>query len=141
MRGDYEPSSIHGDDRRGGSGSANMIRQTIPEAEAQHHEKMVLGSMLLDNAQVPKVVKTMTGAWFRVVKHRFIFEAIQSLHRRYAQVNLISVGNILADRKQLNICGGVAYLTQLTAYVTKAAKAHHDKAIRQGVKEAGGKVE
>ena len=118
-----------------------MIANRMTDTEARHHEKMVLGCMMLDNAQVPQILKTMTSAWFRVVKHRFIFEAIQTVHRAYAKVTVMSVGTALMEKKQLGIVGGVKYLAEIIGYVTKAAQAHHDAAIRQGVKEAGGNVD
>lgn len=117
-----------------------MIRQRLTEPDAQHHEKMALGSMLLDSGLVAQAVKTMKPEFFRVVKHRFIFEAIIALHRAYTHVGPMSVTNILTQRRQLGICGGTAYLAQLIAYVQDKAKAHHDAAIRAGVNEAGGKV-
>ena len=114
----------------------------IQEAEAQHHEKMLLGGMMFDNTQVIAVMRSaVNSAFFRVVKHRFIFEAIEKLHRAYAKVDMLSVSNVLTEKKQLQICGGLNYLTQLVGYAQAQAKAHHDNAIRQGVKEAGGKVE
>jgi len=112
------------------------------EEEAQHHEKMLLGGMMADNVQVQAVMRScVQSAFFRVVKHRFIFEAIQKLHRSYSPVDILSVTAALVEQKQLYICGGTAYLAVLVGYATQQGQAHHDKAIKQGVREAGGKVE
>jgi len=114
----------------------------MKEVEAQHHEKMLLGGMMADASQVVAVMRScIQSAFFRVVKHRFIFEAIQTLHRSYSPVDVLSVTSALVDSKQLQICGGTIYLAKLVGYATEQARAHHDNAIRQGVKEAGGKVE
>jgi len=114
----------------------------MQEAEARHHEKMLLGGMMADASQVKAVMRScIQSAFFRVVKHRFIFEAIQKLHREYSPVNVLSVTAALVDKKQLQICGGLNYLTQLVGYAQAQARAHHDNAIKQGVREAGGVAE
>jgi len=111
----------------------------LSDADAIHHEKMVLGCMMLDSSQIKKSL-TMKSAFFRLPKHRFIFEAILSVYRSLAKVNVLSVSTALEEKHQTLIVGGLPYLIELTAYVQKAAKAHHAAAIRSGVKQAGGKV-
>ncbi len=113
---------------------------TLNNKDAQHHEKMALGSMLLDNSLVKQAARSMSSAFFREPKHRFIFDAILKLHRGYSKINVVTVANVLAGTKQLTICGGAKYLAELTGYVQAKAKAHHDAAIRAGVKQAGGNV-
>ena len=114
----------------------------MKESEAQHHEMMLLGGMMADASQVKAVMRScIQSAFFRVVKHRFIFEAIQKLHRSYSPVDILSVTAALVEKKQLYICGGTAYLVSLVGYAQAQAQAHHDNAIKQGVREAGGVAE
>ena len=114
----------------------------VQEAEAQHHEKILLGSMMNDNSQVVTVMRSaVRSAFFRVVKHRFIFEAIEKLHRAFTRIDVLTVSNVLTEKKQLAFCGGVEYLSQLAGYASDQAKAKSAGAIKQGVREAGGKVD
>lgn len=113
----------------------------LSDKDALHHERMVLGTVMLDPSNVIHAARALSPAFFRDSRHRIIFGAIMALHRSYTPINVVNVVNSLVARKALSVVGGAAYLAELVAYAKQQAQAHHDAAIRAGVQQAGGKVE
>ena len=112
----------------------------VKDKDARHHEKVLLGGMLYDPSQVAAVVLQIKPAFFRITKHRLIYDAIRALHKSGTPVNVLNLANAMTVKHSISITGGVKYLAELVAYAEKAAKAHHAGAIRAGIVQAGGKV-
>jgi replicative DNA helicase len=84
-------------------------------------EQSVLGGILLDNHSLNTVLEVLSGPDFYTEGHRKIFNAITDLSERGEPSDLITLSNILKDRKQLDQVGGMAYLASLVDSVPSAA--------------------
>ncbi|MBN1662695.1 MAG: replicative DNA helicase [Deltaproteobacteria bacterium] len=95
-------------------------------------ELSILGGILLDNQALNHVLEILTAADFYVEAHRKIFSAIVDLSNRSEPCDLITLSNILKDKKQLDAIGGMAYLASLVDNVPSAANvAHYCKIVKE----------
>lgn len=101
---------------------SNIERLTPQNLEA---EQSLLGSFLLDKDALIKVADTVTPDDFYDDKHKLIFEAILDLYRRHEPVDILSLGNILEERDQLERIGGRTYLVHLSNAVPTASHVVH----------------
>ena len=115
-----------------------------PPPHSIEAEQGVLGCLLLDPAEglnacleklreprqlgLPKHERGRFGAsaysgttFFYELKHQVIFEAMLQLHEVGQGIDLITLKQFLADSKQLEAVGGVAYLSTLMNSVPSAA--------------------
>ncbi|MBI5647610.1 MAG: replicative DNA helicase [Ignavibacteriae bacterium] len=89
-------------------------------------EMAVLGAMLLQpDPTVSAVVSLVTVDAFYKETHRLIFDAIGALYARHQPVDIITVGDELRRRGQLEQIGSMFYLTQLTSEVVAPAHIEH----------------
>ncbi|MDD5475442.1 MAG: replicative DNA helicase [Syntrophales bacterium] len=84
-------------------------------------EQSVLGGILLDNHAVNAVIEILNGDDFYSEAHRKIYKAIIELAERNEPSDLITLSNILRDRKDLDRVGGEVYLANLVDRVPSAA--------------------
>ena len=95
-------------------------------------ERAVLGSVLIDEAQLPIVTDLLTPGDFYSSAHQHIFEAILRLQREEAAIDAMTIYDELKKAGQLEEVGGLAYLSSLDQYVlTTANAAHHAMIVRQ----------
>jgi len=87
-----------------------------PEAE-----QSVLGAILLDPEAMVKIADFVSGADFYFSKHAQIFEAMLTLWDARSPIDLLTLGNILKEKKILENIGGNDYLIQLTGSVPTAS--------------------
>lgn len=80
-------------------------------------EQSVLGSILIDKEAMVKIADILKPEDFYYDIHRIIFEAIGDLYNRHDPIDLLTVANILEERKQIDTVGGPAYLAELTSSV------------------------
>lgn len=101
----------------------NPIERLTPQnLEA---EQSFLGSLLLDRDAMIKVADAVTADDFYLDKHRRIFEAMVDLYRRNEPIDLLSLGNRLTDRGELEQIGGRAELISLSNAVPTASHVVH----------------
>ena len=86
-----------------------------PEAE-----RAVLGSILLDTANVHVALSKLTPEDFYDQRHSLIFKAMAALTEKSAVIDYISVKNELEKGNLLPNAGGIAYLTSLTEGIPRA---------------------
>lgn len=97
---------------------ADMHRLPPQNLEA---EQCVLGSVLLQQGALVKILEHLTPEDFYREAHKTIFRAMVSLFEKNEPQDLITVTNILSDKNQLEAVGGPAYLANLTDIVPVAA--------------------
>jgi len=88
-------------------------------------EKAVLGSMLLDNDCIGKVVELLGADHFYRTVHNRIFSAALTLFERNEPVDLITLSDELKKQKMLDEVGGTYYLTELAEMVPSSANVEH----------------
>jgi len=101
---------------------SSLERLTPQNLEA---EQSMLGSLLLDQDAVIKVADMVVPTDFYLDKHRRIFEAMQDLYRRNEPIDLLSLGNRLTERGDLEAIGGRAELIALANAVPTASHVVH----------------
>jgi len=93
--------------------------------QAIEAEKAVLGSMLLDNDCIGKVVELLAEDHFYRTVHSKIFSAMLRLFERNEPVDLITLADELKKQKILEEVGGTYYLTELVEMVPSSANVEH----------------
>ncbi len=80
-------------------------------------EQSVIGSILMDKEAIVKIADLIKGEDFYYEIHKLIFEVIFDLFNRHDPIDLLTVANLLDERKQIDTIGGPAYLAELTSSV------------------------
>jgi hypothetical protein len=88
-------------------------------------EEAVLGSMLLDEEQIPRVAAIISPESFYLQRNRVIYEAMTGLQRRGVAVDFVTLITELEQAEQLSTAGGAAYISQLINSVASAVNATH----------------
>jgi replicative DNA helicase len=101
---------------------AILERLTPQNIEA---EQSFLGSLLLDKDAIIKVADLLSPEDFYLDKHRRIFLAMVDLYRRNEPIDLLSLGNRLQEKNELESIGGRAELIGLTNAVPTASHIVH----------------
>ncbi|MDH4320726.1 MAG: replicative DNA helicase [Desulfobulbaceae bacterium] len=105
--------------------------QRIPPQNIEA-EQCVLGSVLLHQDALAKVIETLSPDDFYRNDHKVIFEAMLSLFDKNNPQDLITVTSLLKDTNKLEQAGGPAYLAQLTDIVPVATNiAFYAKMVRE----------
>lgn len=94
-------------------------------------EQSFLGSLLLDKDAMVKVADQLTPEDFYLDKHRRVYEAMLDLYRRSMPIDLLSLGNRLTDKGELEGIGGRAELMSLANATPTAAHVVHYAEIIQ----------
>ncbi|GIP40617.1 replicative DNA helicase [Paenibacillus sp. J31TS4] len=84
-------------------------------------EQAVLGAILLDGEALVTVMERVGSEDFYGTKHQTIFQAMIELAEANEPVDLVALTVKLQDKQQLDLVGGVSYLTQLANAVPTAA--------------------
>ena len=98
-------------------------------------EQSLLGGIMQDGSSLPSALEILKGDEFYKESHRIIFTAIQDLFERNEPVDILTVTNLLAERKQLESVGGASYIAALVdampsvANVGAYAKIISEKAV------------
>ncbi len=93
-------------------------------------EQSLLGGVMVDSSGLPSALEILKGDEFYKESHRTIFTAIQDLFERNEPVDLLTVTNLLEERRQLESVGGASYIAALTdAMLTSSNVATYAKII------------
>src|SRR5687768_5948230 len=87
-------------------------------------EQGVLGCVLLSpNECLGRCIERFRGGleYFYDLRHRTIYEVLVQMYDEKLPIDLITLQQILKDKKQLEAIGGLAYLTSLPDAVPSAA--------------------
>jgi replicative DNA helicase len=110
--------------------SDDLLRRVPPQSlEA---EESVLGGILLDNTAIDRVLEFVRPDDFYREAHRRIFRAMLALAEKNEPVDLVTLGELLRQRGELQDVGGAAHLAELAERVPTAANAnHYAKIVRE----------
>jgi len=84
-------------------------------------EQSLLGGIMVDSSGLPSALEILKGDEFYKVAHQTIFKAIQDLFDRNEPIDILTVTNLLDERKQLEAVGGASYIAALTDAMPTAA--------------------
>jgi len=84
-------------------------------------EQAALGAMLLEREAIARAVELLRPEDFYREAHRTIYNGILDLFNRNEPVDLITLGEWLKSREQLDAIGGALYLTTMMSQVPTAA--------------------
>lgn len=84
-------------------------------------EQAVLGSLLIDKDAVVRIADLVLPEDFYADKHRLVYDAMLTLYQRHDPIDIVSLTNLLEERKQLDAVGGRSYLVSLSNAVPSAA--------------------
>jgi replicative DNA helicase len=96
----------------------NNITKVPPHSKEA--EQSVIGSILIDKDGMIKIADLLKPEDFYYDIHRIIYEAIGDLFNRHDPIDLLTLANVLEERKKIDIIGGPAYLAELTSIVPTA---------------------
>jgi replicative DNA helicase len=109
-------------------------------------EKSLLGAVLIDEETLADISEHVTPKDFYEKSHGIIYGAMMRLYERHKPVDLLTLTDELKRKKELELIGGSAYLTELTNYVPTAAHAEAyaelvaQKAVRRRLIKASGEI-
>lgn len=87
---------------------SEKLAPNSPEAE-----EAVLGSLLINPDGLRRLKQRILPHYFFILRNRYVYEAMLSLHERKEDVDILTVGTELQERNHLTLVGGRAYLTNL----------------------------
>jgi len=99
---------------------SNLASEFIPPQNLEA-ERSLLGSMLLDKDAMIKIADILSANDFYEDRHQVIFDAMLSLYEKQRPLDVVTVTDLLKDRKKLEIIGGASYLTQLASSLPSSA--------------------
>lgn len=106
-------------------------------------EQSVLGACLIDPEAILKIADFLHEDDFYYKKNGIIFDVMNVLWNKRTPIDLLTLGNLLKEQKQLDSIGGNAYLTELTEVVPSAshifeyARIVKQKAVRRNLIKIG----
>jgi len=93
-------------------------------------ERLVLGSMILDQEAVPKVMENLQPECFFDKKNKLIFESMISLFEANEPIDTVSLYEELSKNGKIDSAGGPAYISKLAQDVSSAANVdYHSKVV------------
>jgi replicative DNA helicase len=84
-------------------------------------EQSVLGSLLIDKNALVKIADILEPKDFYTEKHGIIFASMLDLYEKKEPIDLLSLGNRLKEKKQLEGIGGKSYLIKLARLTPTSA--------------------
>ncbi len=126
------------------------IERTATSSRVPPHsseaEESVLGAILIDNQVINDALAVLQPEDFYRIAHQQIFAAMASLDREGKPIDIVTLGERLKARGQLDQIGGVEFLGRLSVSVPSAAnttfyaKLVKEKALRRSIIRAGGSI-
>ncbi len=84
-------------------------------------EQSVLGALMLDKDAIINVADLIIPDDFYDFRHRLVYETILELFEKSTSIDILTVSNLLEEKKVMDKVGGSSYLTQLVNGVPSAA--------------------
>lgn len=88
-------------------------------------EQSVLGSILINNDTLVKIIDIITPDDFYREAHRILYRAILDLYEKKEPADLVTVTNYLKEKDELKEVGGASYISELVDMVPTAANVEH----------------
>ncbi|MBN1876286.1 MAG: replicative DNA helicase [Anaerolineae bacterium] len=96
---------------------ANLDKTVPHNIEA---EEAVLGALMIDPEGIFRVLSFLRAEDFYLQKHRWVYEAILTIHERRDPIDFLTLTTELEQCEQLEAVGGAAYISQLLNAVPSA---------------------
>ncbi len=93
--------------------------------QALEVEEAILGSLLMDEAAVSKVIDYLDDTCFYKEAHRLIYAAMRELYQKSEPIDAITVSEQLRKNSQLERVGGTFYVTGLSQKVPSSSNVTH----------------
>ncbi len=109
-------------------------------------EQSLLGGIMVDSMGLPSALEVLKGDEFYKESHRIIFKAIQDLFEHNEPVDILTVTNLLEERKLLESVGGASYIAALTdamptsSNVGAYAKIINEKAVMRRLIQSANEI-
>ncbi len=109
-------------------------------------EQSLLGGIMEDSSGLPAALEVLRGDEFYKEAHRIIFAIIQDLFEQNEPIDILTVTNLLSERRQLESVGGASYISALTDAMPSAsnvaayAKIISEKAILRRLIQAANEI-
>lgn len=111
--------------------SKESVFDRVPP-QAIDAEKGVLGSIMLDNDCIGRVLEILEPDYCYKNAHKLILSAAMTLYEKNEPVDLITLSEELKRRKVLDDIGGVYYLTEIAESIPSSANVeHHAKIVME----------
>ena len=111
--------------------TSDIFLQKLPPQNLEA-EQSILGAVLLEKHAMNKVLEVLSHEDFYKEAHQRIFLAMVDLYERGETIDLISLTDVLKQKKELEKIGGAAYITSLVNQVaTSAHVSQHSKIVRE----------
>lgn len=87
------------------------FEMTLPTANDA--EKTVLGAVMLENNCIMEAQQFLSADDFYLDSHRKIYRAMELLSAQNTAIDIVTMSNTLAQRRELEACGGAGYVSSL----------------------------
>lgn len=95
-------------------------------------ERSVLGALMLDKDAIVKIADLLKPEDFYNNTHQTIFETALELYEKNEPIDVLSLSNILEEKKKLKDIGGSSYLATLVNTVPSASNiTHYAKVVQK----------
>ena len=95
-------------------------------------EQSVLGAILINNEALTTSLELLTEEYFYKDSHRRIFFAMTELFDKNEPIDIITLTDHLKRKNELELIGGIPYLTSLVSMIPTAANIrYHAKIVRE----------
>lgn len=91
------------------------------QPQATELEEVVLGAIMLESKAFTKVYEILKHFNFYTSYHQIIFKAFESLAKKGMPIDLLTVVEALKVSEQLELIGGIHFVSKLTNTVTSSA--------------------
>lgn len=109
-------------------------------------EQSILGGLMVDSFAWDQVSSIITEDDFYKIAHRKIYNVIAELYAKSQPIDIITVSNLLTEKKELESIGGPAYLAEVmnstptAAHIESYAKIVHEKALLRTLIHLSGEI-
>jgi len=95
-------------------------------------EQSILGAVLIDNNALPRALEILDPGDFYKLSHRKLFYAMTELFDKNEPIDLITLTDYLKKKDELEVVGGIAYLSSLINTIPTAANVkYHSNIVRE----------
>jgi len=98
-------------------------------------EASVMGSVMLDRDAIIKIADILSADDFYERRNQLIYETMLELYEDRASIDVLTVSNRLEEKRQLDIIGGMSYLTSVVNTTPSAANVQHYAKIIQRMRK------
>lgn len=99
-------------------------RKALEKRGMPHHdeaEKVLLGAMMLDSANIPHVLEFVNALDFYHEAHQHVFSGLVEMFEEDREIDPVLLAETLIKKDQLDHVGGFTYLDNLTSGVPRTA--------------------